>query len=162
MFLMSPFSILDFMGDNALVGLAQGRGDNIRYWWPGILFLNLNRLPDKSAVNLDRGLVDNVGVDTGGQMCMYVRRFPETKIKEFGHTCGISSKEFFSQFFTDEIVQKYDPAMSFEVYANKFLHYGRGSNWDNSPQSYMRAKTNLIMEIVTRRLRGENIFKEKK
>lgn len=156
MFLMDKFSVDEFMKGFNIAGVAQAR-QHVRYWWPGVLFLDL-KSPALQEINFFCGLVDGIGVDTGGQLARYVREHPEVKVKEFFHTCGIASKKHWGEFFKGDLADRYDPAFGYEIYANRFLHHGRGGNWDNSPADYMAKKRDFLLEIVARRLRDEDVL----
>jgi hypothetical protein len=47
-----------------------------------------------------------------------------------------------------EILVEDNEDYRFEIYEKTFLHYGRGSNWDNQSEEYHRNKTLLLEKFV--------------
>lgn len=159
MFLMSSFSIESFLADSDMSGVQQSNGVTT-YYWPGMLILRISALPNVETIDFSCGVIDGVQIDSGGFISYYVKNNPNIRIKNMVHTCQIASQQHFSDFFVEDISSKYGPDFGFEIYAEKFLHYGRGSNWNNSPQDFVDKKTALLNEIVRRLMAGDNIFKK--
>jgi len=167
MFLMTPLSIVKFMENYDLIGNAQQKG-HVQYFWPGLLFLKLANLKDKESINLFCGQVDGISVDAGGQFFNYLRSHPDVKKLGIYHTSIIQDKKHLSNYFVEDIVNKYVESIiepnyykigyGFEIYYDLFLHYGRGTNWDHMSQDIIHGKNILINEIIERILLNENIF----
>jgi hypothetical protein len=158
MFLLEALNIKEFMADSDVAGIPQSR-QHVSYLWPGLLFMKLAGMPNLNSLSLNCHPVDGVNVDSGGDFAIYAKDNPGIKIKHLNHTSHITTKEHFSSFFRQDMVDKYDPAMCFEVYIRKFLHYGCGSNWNGASRAHMDAKSSLLFEIVRRCLSGDNVFK---
>jgi hypothetical protein len=159
MFLMSEFSIEEFMANHSFAGVPQSNG-SITYYWSGMLMMKMSGMPNKQSIDFGCGDIAGCGrVDSGGFIYLYLRDNPGVAVRAITHTCHISSQQHFSYFFVDDIANKYGPDFGFEVYTDQFLHYGRGSNWNNSPQDFVGKKTALLNEIFRRQASGEKIFK---
>lgn len=160
MFLMSEFSVAEFLADHAFSGVPQSNGQ-ATYYWPGMLLLKMGALPNKHAIDFSCGHIPGHGqVDSGGFLYFYIRDNPTVPVRNMKHTCQIATPKHFSDFFVSDISDKYGSDFGFEVYAEKFLHYGRGSNWNRNPQEFVDRKTALLNEIFRRRMGGENIYKK--
>lgn len=150
-FLIGKFSVSDFMSGYDMAGIPQSRGAKINYLWPGLLFLDMVHLPQKETIDLFCGQVDGVNVDSGGQLSIYMREHPTLNIKRLAQSY-MSSKDNMRMFFSDDIADKYDPQFEYEIVSNRFLHYGRGSNWNNKNTAYMDRKTNMLKMIINKLL----------
>lgn len=167
MFLMDDFSVESYMSGYDLAGAPQSRlgpGGEAQYLWPGLMFMNLATMPDKATVDLNCGIAKGIGVDSGGMLDTYLTAHPGLKIKKFHHSTmvhdqPVESKRKFGWYFVDAERDKYDTTFGIEMYASRFLHYGRGTNWDRSDADFVRRKTEFVKSLVTRQIKDRNLFR---
>jgi len=170
MFLIRPFSIEKYMKNTDLAGVPQGRGNahnRIRYVWIGLVFLNMNTLPERRTINFNCGRVDGIPVDAGGCTHHYLKNHPEIKVKNIGilhnqntlcQECRVSGKYRCTHnnkklerlgFNKNEIdfLQIGPPNIEF-LLNNTFLHYRGGTNWDNQSASFHNNKTSILNNFI--------------
>ena len=73
MFLVQPFSIINFMKDYDLAALPQSRENDVHYLFPGLVFMDMRNLPNKETINWAGGYINGSAADTGGQMHYYLK-----------------------------------------------------------------------------------------
>lgn len=79
MFLVRDFNVTEYMEDYDLAAVPQRR-HHLNYIWNGLMFMNMNTLPDKKSLNFSSGWVDNIVTDTGGHTYYYLRSHPTLRL----------------------------------------------------------------------------------
>ncbi len=80
MFLVKKFSIIDFMKNWDIAALPQSRANNVHYLFPGLVFMDMSRLPNKERMNWAGGYINGSATDTGGQMHYYLSDNPFIRV----------------------------------------------------------------------------------
>lgn len=84
MFLIKDFSVVDFLRDFDIAGLYQLSSDQkCNYLFAGLIFFNMNNLPNKATMNLSDGYINGARVDTGGNIYYYLKANPSVKTLYF-------------------------------------------------------------------------------
>lgn len=168
-FLISSFSVLEYMKDCQLSGCLQSgsnKNNFINYIWIGLVFLDMNTLPNIRTINFNCGRINSVPVDAGGFTYFYLTNYPMIKKKYFG-SCGIS--EFYCEtckknsqicthnknilerngFSEEEIDFLMSGITNSEFFLGKqFFHYRGGSNWDHKPNEYHIKKFENLKNFI--------------
>lgn len=79
LFLIDEFSIVEYLKGYALSGVRQYRGsldNHIMYLWNGLVFFDMNKLPNKKSINFNCGWVDGKPCDVGGYTYYYFQQNP--------------------------------------------------------------------------------------
>jgi hypothetical protein len=168
MFLISKFSIREYLAGFALAGWPQQR-NNINYLWIGLVFLDMRTMPNKKSINFGCGLIDGQRVDSGGYTYYYLHENPEAKVRYLENVFYV--KNFFCSYclennqdicdhkinamnklkFSEPLIQlvTHGKNSTMEVYLNNtFLHYRAGSNWNCESVEYHQHKTNMLNRFV--------------
>lgn len=150
MFLIKPFSIQEYFIHYQLSGVPQKR-EHVNYIWNGLVFFNMNTLPDRDSIDFNCKKVEGVAVDVGGNVYFYLKKHPELKL---------------SLIYNDYInkwTSLSEPQMAhenirylFELNPNNieflldysFLHYRSGTNWDFRSDEYHKTKTEILNEFI--------------
>lgn len=167
LFLINDFSFTDFMQDYDLAGVPQSRGQHVSYIWNGLVFLNMQTLPNKETLDFNCGMVEGMPVDTAGQTHYYLKNNPQ--IKKYNISCIHSShllcqecrkiEHMECEHNTDELKNAgFNPALikfiqsgahNFEILMKgTFLHYRGGGNWESKEPSYHIRKTKFLHEFI--------------
>jgi len=154
MFLIEKFSIENYLAGYDVAATKQRRG-HVTYLWNGIMFFNMSSLPEKHSLNFMFGAVEGQKTDVGGFLYYWMKRNQQLKIRNIDHTSHIYSGNNNLHCLPQEIAEKYDEDFRFEIYERAFLHYGRGSNWDNMVVDYHKRKTYLLKYWVESSISGE-------
>jgi len=128
----------------------------VKYLWPGLTLLAMNRLPNKKTLDFKCGRINGHIVDTGGYTYNYLKNNP-VSLKSLGKFPHGKDYENYRNYPIPEKVSKYKemdfddktinwllkyPWINVEFYSgNQFLHYsnGRTSNeW----------KTRAVVELL--------------
>ncbi len=80
MFLVKHFSIVNFMKNYDIAGWGQFRPNNVYYLFPGLVFMDMSRLPNKETMNWAGGNINGSAVDTGGQIHYYLKYNPNVRL----------------------------------------------------------------------------------
>lgn len=175
MFMIHEFSVENYLKNYDLAGHLQLRGDHqeINYVWNGLLFFNMNTLPDARSLNFNCGWVEGVLTDVGGYTYYYFKENPTAKIKYF------ENMHYIKDFWCTECTQNNqavcmhhantmkkcgfsDPLITLAIQSNnsnmevfldnRFLHYRAGGNWNNESAKYHEKKTTLLMDFINAQL----------
>lgn len=156
MFLIKPFSIKEFLGKYDIAGVDQVRGP-VHYLWNGIVFFNMNTIPEKKSMNWNYGSVENQATDVGGYTYYYFKKHPEVRIKniEFLYMFHEPAISHLKQRDLDahEIQFLREDPYGAQFYLDlennpAFLHYRAGSNWTGMPQDYHAKKTIILNNFL--------------
>jgi hypothetical protein len=155
MFLIRPFSIEQYMRGYDLAGYPQSR-KHIEYIWNGIVFFDMQTLPDRKTINFNCGPIDGIGLDVGGQTYRYFQSHPNLRLKFMD---GMYLK------LDHQISQREasDPNLYFLLNKNpnnieffldySFFHYRGGGNWDHKSSDYHDKKTSILNEFINQILK---------
>ncbi len=172
MFLIRDFSIVNYLGDYDLSGVAQWRGANgsIQYLWNGILFFNMDTLPNKKSLNFNCGSIDGNHTDTGGYTHYYLKANPNAKVLFMRQQLDLTDGDFIvnsyepegRDYLTEsevyELVQSNAPLLKLmqqhpddiQFYLDfAILHYRRAGNYHAKSRGYHHQKTEIIHYFLT-------------
>lgn len=76
MFLIKPFSIVNFLRGHDIAAWGQHRPHDVYYLFPGVVFLDMRMLPNKETMSWIGGTVNGSACDTGGYMHHYLKNNP--------------------------------------------------------------------------------------
>lgn len=154
MFLVKNFSVEEFMHDLDIAALPQ-RNKHVNYIWPGLVFMNMNTMPNKKTINFNCGRAEDVGLDTGGHTYYYLKNNPELRIKYLGNYYSGSNELdpaiLKEQYKIDDygikllLQQPHDVEFLIDGH---FFHYRCGSNWNNWGPQYIAHKTRLFEAYI--------------
>ena len=87
-FLIKEFSFVEYLKNFDLAGYnRQADYQDIRntrnFLWVGLIFMNMQNLPNKTMFNVNCGFADNVEIDCGGFTYYYINNNSTTRIKYF-------------------------------------------------------------------------------
>ena len=125
-FLIDKFSFRDYIGTYDISGVYQQR-NNFEKEYMAAFVVIANQ--DKNFSEIDFNVGD--GCDTGGNTRYYLKN---KKVKWMKHTTGLIDD-------TDCFTIPYDKSFGCQIIESSFLHYYRGTNWDNCPDEYEKLKT---------------------
>jgi hypothetical protein len=156
MFLIKDFCIQDFLNNSNFAGVPQSRG-HINYIWIGLVFLNMQTLPDKKTINFNCGKIDGIGVDVGGQTYHYFKNHPEITPRL------IDNQHYPADYILSETTHEHvnflfsHDCTNFEfLLNNSFFHYRGGTNWNNQPKEYHDKKTAVLNAFINKCLEQKN------
>ncbi len=105
MFLIDEFSIEDYLKGHELSGVKQYRGtleNHIMYLWNGLLFFDMNKIPNKKTLNFNCGRVEGFPCDVGGYTYYYFQQNPEVRFlpttKQLDLSRGMFSEDSYEVF----------------------------------------------------------------
>ena len=173
LFMINAFSIEEFVGDHAVGGLPQRRG-NIIYYWLGMLILNVPQMPRPERLNVFCGIVRGMNVDSGGMTWYYFHENPQARVRRMGHTSHIHSSNENLHVLPESLRDDYDEEFRIEILESSFLHYGSASApggvyGSGSGDDYTTRKFNFVNQMIQKILDGDLtidkiqfVFREKK
>jgi hypothetical protein len=165
LFLVKPMSIHEYMADCDIAAGQRGVPGNVFYFWPGIVFLKMNELPNRRSMNFNCGVINGYNVDSGGWTHYYLSAHPTLRIKWINelmagvlfcpdrfcnvHVADSRAEEIIALqnmgFDEEQIKFLQQKPDSIEFFCqNRFLHYRAGTNYDNQSDQYLAYKHNLI------------------
>lgn len=137
MFLISNFSINDYIKSYDISGIYQQRNNfDLEYLAPFLLIINSN----SQFSNIDFNSRDDILSDVGGSISFYMKN---KKVKLLKHTSALNGERDCECFHID-----YDISFGCQVIESSFLHYYRGTNWDQNPEVYHTQKTKWLINIL--------------
>lgn len=171
MFLIRDFSIADYLKDYDIAAVAQWRGSMgcVKYIWNGIMFFNMNTLPNKRSLNFNCGTILGNHTDTGGFTYYYFKENPNAKVlymrDQLDLTDGdyiVNSYELEGRDYIDEeevlnAVKSNKPLLQFmqeqpddiQFFLDfAILHYRRAGNYHNKPNKYHKHKTEILRKFM--------------
>lgn len=147
MFPVAPFDAGLFMNGYNIAATKQRRG-NAKYIWNGLMMFRYITDPQAAGMNFMHGEVEGSITDVGGNMHHFFKKHPEVKIRDMHHTSHIHPSNNNMDAIPVALQEQYDPEFRMEIYERAFLHYGRGSNWDNQPADYHKRKTSFLKAAI--------------
>ncbi len=180
MFLVKPFSIEEYMKDSYASALRQVRTRKhivVDYLWVGLVFLDMKRLPNKTTLNFQPGMIRGVETDTGGCTYHYLSQNRNVPIRDINlsyaqdaynsikkcpclecqgllYPCKETVQNIKKDKGLDENQIKYviangsDPTSSEFYLDSHFFHYRCGSNWNNQSTTYHLNKTRAFNSYI--------------
>jgi hypothetical protein len=134
-FLINKFSFVDYIEDFHISGIYQQRGNfEKEYIAPFVVIVN------KNISQIDFNGSD--GCDVGGNTRFYIK---DKNVKWMKHTPALIYPNDVKSFIFD-----YDPSFGSQVIENCFLHYYRGTNWDQKPKDYEFLKTIWLQNALNK------------
>ncbi|GAB5411412.1 MAG: hypothetical protein ChlgKO_05260 [Chlamydiales bacterium] len=156
MFVINEFSIEEYMIDHDLSAVAQSRGNGaVRYIWNGLVFLNMNTLPDKRELNFNCGRVEGHPVDVGGYTHYYFKNHPDVRFSPV-KSLHVSRKKVENQHPLHPLIQtvlEWDKKVNRPINVeflldHTFFHYRGGGNWNNMSDNYHSIKTQMLHQLI--------------
>lgn len=122
MFLIKDFSITNYLEDYQLAAAPQQRG-HVYYMWNGLMFFNMNILPDKKQLNFNCGFIDGFLTDTGGATYFYFNEHPNLNF--FKHNPDLTIREE-DGLGTCNFPVEYDPEIDFKSIGHEHIMHWNG------------------------------------
>lgn len=171
MFLIRPFSVTSYMSDKDIAAFIKRTPYKVYCLCPVLTFLAMNRLPDKTTLDFNTGIISGWPVDSGGYTYHYLCKHPEVTLKSidvlYSHQLFLADLHinrfnpdpvpnevkatfYMNLGFTDKeinfLLKKPD---TFEFYLEKnFLHYRDGSNDTRQSREYHLNKFRMFNEFI--------------
>lgn len=101
MFLVKNFSINEYIKNYDIVGI-QAPNRSIQHLWNGIVFFNMNTLPNKETINFNCGRINNAPVDVGGYTYYYFEKYPHIKVLYADHIYINGDEEYNDATFCNQ------------------------------------------------------------
>lgn len=142
MFLVNKLDIHKIMETNDLVYMPQSRG-YVEYMWNGLVFMNIDNLPEAPAMDWCGGMVENstIPTDVGGHTYYYLNK----------HKKSLKIKEFQLHHIGEDPDCDFQPA-NYEYLGldgTKFIaHFRGGSGWANQSEDYMQKKMAWFKKLI--------------
>lgn len=173
-FLIRPLSVANLLKNSDVVAPIRWSSNGIRFPWPGLLFMAMDKLPEKETMNFNYGMIDGGWVDSGGFVFKYFLSHPEITLKGaneiWSYQLGCpdynmadkatirvdlmtkdQKKVVYQEFgFNDQEIDflfKGPDTINFAL-DNHFLHYRGGSGYDHRPEILEQIKSNLIHDFI--------------
>lgn len=170
MFLIRPFSIGQYLGEDHIAAVGQWRGSMgcIHYLWNGLLFFNMTTLPHKRSLNFNCGSIEGNHTDTGGFTYYYLKENPQARVLYMRQQLDLTDGDFITDSYELEnrghleeealreasfppaltrlIQDRPDDIQFFLGFA--FLHYRRAGNYHHKSNKYHREKTERLQRFI--------------
>lgn len=87
-FLIKEFSFREYMQNCTLAGYDRCVEYNdprrkLPFLWIGLIYVNVNALPNKYAFNVNCGQINDINIDSGGHLHYYLKKIEKKQIKLF-------------------------------------------------------------------------------
>lgn len=160
MFLIKPFSAIEFSKDYDLMGQEQSRENGthkVTYMSPLVVFMNMKTLPNKKTISFEGGPVEGLLCDVGGYIYYYLKNNPSVKFKLFpGESTDRlpKNREMLEKLGYDKNAIDFTLSLKrnygFEFQGgNNFMHYyAGGSNWPGYSAAYLQEKNVLLYNFI--------------
>lgn len=145
-FMIKEFSVNDYMNGFDVAAIPQFR--HVTYLHIGIMFFNMDTLPNKDDMNFMHGKIEGALTDGGGYLYYWLKDNPGLRVRYIVTNGIICSKNNNLQFLPAELVKDYIDDYQFGVIEKTFLHYRRGSNWDRRSEEFHKNKTILLKRLL--------------
>lgn len=148
-FLIDKFSFKDYIDIYDISGIYQQRNNfEKEYVSPFVVIVN----KDSNFSEIDFNMGN--GCDTGGNTQYYLKN---KKVKWMKHTPALIDD-------TDCFIIPYDNSFGCQIIESSFIHYYRGTNWDNCSNDYEKLKTlwlvNALKESKNRSILNHNYLEK--
>lgn len=136
-FLINKFSFIKFIQNYNIAGVYQQRNNfDIEYIAPFVIIVN----KDSEFSKID--FSGEIGCDVGSQMRFY---FENKNVRWLKHTTALIHSNDSNAFIFD-----YNPSYGCQVIENSFLHYYRGTNWDQKPEDFENQKFDWLKNALNK------------
>jgi hypothetical protein len=147
-FLFSEFSFKKLLDEADIAGIYQQRDRQAKkilwrnhyYLWNAFLVFKNTSIDFEK---FDISMIPNI-TDVGGNLHYYIEKY-KPKVKWILHTADI---EYESEIFIDELRETYQSQFGMQIISSSFIHYYRGSNWDDLNNNYHNFKTNFLLKFL--------------
>lgn len=155
-FLLDYFNTEIFLNGNIVSGVKQNRG-GYGYISPTLVFINLQKLPNKQELDWEGCCVNQTYLDTGGGWFDYFEKNPEIKKKFKPIPCTWHIKAENENLFIlpKSLLHSYKNGFDVEFYNDVFLHFCRSSGWNPQDITIFEDKINWVETFVNKRLNEE-------
>lgn len=150
MFLIDNLNVTEYMHEWDIFGVNQSRAP-VEYLWNGILFFNMQRLPNKEELSFNCGIVEGQPCDVGGYTYYYLRDHPGVRVKFNDHHVYVERQmhERTSELHPYLRLMIEENVPNCEFFMNyKLFHYRGGGNWDYKSDDYHRHKTAALHKLI--------------
>lgn len=152
MFPVAKFNHNEHLIRHSMAGTYQRRGQ-AKYIWNGIMMFADDCPQD---MDFNYGEVAGSITDVGGKTHEWFEKYGREMVKNIHHTSHIHPDNKNMHCIPEPLRGLYDPEFRMEIYADCFLHYGRGSNWDGMPPDYHDRKTKFLKTAIGMALVQDN------
>lgn len=122
---------------------SRGPGGEVYYMWNGLVYMNLDTIPEKDSIDWWCGSCEGHPVDVGGQTFYWLRR----------HKSQLRVKMLKVQHVQEDPECNFSPA-NYEFLsmgdANTVLHFRGGSGWHLPGHDYTAKKTSWLRSKLSR------------
>lgn len=139
MFFVERENITRALQQYDIIYQPQSRGPNgeVYYMWNGLVYINMEKLPDKESLDWWCGYCEGYPVDVGGHTFYYLKK----------HEKDIKTVSLNQHYIGEDPACNFSPA-NYEYFAindvKTVLHYRGGSNWDHKTPDYHFKKTQWL------------------
>lgn len=150
-FLFAPFNFKRYLVGYDVAGIVQQREKkklfnllktNIIYIWNALLILDHRTIKfDEFDVSIIPGLTD-----VGGGLHRYIKKY-KPSVKWMKHTPDIEQEE--QQIFVHPLQELYQLSFGMQIIEDAFIHYYKGSNWNNDSAHYHQTKTKFLIDFLS-------------
>lgn len=135
-----------------------------KYFWvgPTVAIFNKSKILNLQELKWDAGThVNGVALDTGGESYYFLDKNPEVKAltKNLKATHHLNKSRNNINCLPDKYANTYEENFFLEFFSNNFLHYARGSNWDNASNEYHQKKLSFVNNLLDDLISGNVIAK---
>lgn len=136
-FMIDSFCMSKYIENYDVAGMYQQRNNfELEYLAPFIVIVNSNQ----NFSSIDFQSCSHVLTDVGGNTYSYIKN---KKVRWIQHTSALNTPSDVNCFNVD-----YDSSYGCQVLENSFLHYYRGTNWDNQSPEYQVKKTEWLKRVL--------------
>lgn len=146
-FMIKEFSVNEYLSGYDISAIVQKR--HITYLFPGLMFLNLNTIPNKNDMSFWCGYIEGAQADTGGSLYYWLKNNPELRIRYMSPNGIICSKNKNLHFLPQELIEDYVEDYQFGVIEKTFLHYRKGSNWNQKSEEFHKNKILFLEKLLS-------------
>lgn len=136
-FLINKFSILNYIKNFDIAGIYQQRNEFLlEYLAPIFVIVNSN----KNFNSIDFDSRKDILSDVGSNTSLYLK---DKNIKLMKHTSALIGEENVNCFNIN-----YNTSFSCQIIENSFLHYYKGTNWNNNDPQFVHEKTEWLKFVI--------------
>jgi hypothetical protein len=159
MFLIKPFSMVEYMGHFDLMGIYQQRG-HVFYYTNQLMFVDNCKVKNfDTETKFLPGIIDGQATDCGGYLYTYINRYGilHGNVRDNVHSGTLKSEDIpnidieFAPYFQTEIEMMNGTNFA-EYYCGSFLHFRAGSNWINFNKNVVDNREKLLVEYLRTKL----------
>lgn len=137
LFLISNFSISKYIDGYDISGIYQQRNNfELEYLAPFLVIVNSNK--NFSSIDFDSN--KDILSDVGGNTSFFLK---SKNVKLLKHTSALN-KQRDQECFNIE----YDISFGCQIIESAFIHYYRGTNWDQNSLNYHERKTSWLRNVL--------------